>query len=121
DVFVQTSQLDFYARMHTEQNTFHGDPALKPNAHPKPDYVIEDPMVKISPPFISIANDSFRVDAKFVNQGMAINKNIAVQIERKTPVMTGFVTVLKDTIPGIRYIDSVFVKLHIDPLTDKGL
>jgi hypothetical protein len=120
DVFAQTSQLDFYARMHTEQNTFHGDPALRPNTHTKPDYVIEDPMVKITPSFITIADTKFRVDAKFINQGKAINRDIAVKIERKVPggVVT---TVLKDTIPGIRYMDSVSIMLNIDPITDKGL
>ena len=30
-------------------------------------------------------------------------------------------TVLKDTIPGIRFADSVSINLHIDPTTDKGL
>ena len=120
DVFAQTSQLDFYARMHTEQNTFHGDPALKPNTHVKPDYVIEDPMVKISPAFITIADTAFTVDARFINQGRAINKSISVEIKRKVGNNPAF-TVLKDTIPGIRYIDSVSTNLHIDQLTDKGL
>ena len=123
DVFAQTSQLDFYARMHTEQNTFHGDPAVRPNTHVKPDYVIEEPMVKISPSFISIAEDSFRVDVKYINQGRAINKDIAVEVKRELPnngnPMT--ITVLKDTIPGIRYADSLTIKLPIRSTTDKGL
>jgi len=120
DVFVQTSQLDFYARMHTEQNTLHGDPAIRPNTHLKPDYVIEDPMVKVTPSFISVADTIFKVDAKYLNQGRAVNKDIAIHIERRIPGHN-FVTVLKDTIPGIRFADSVSVILHIDPLTDKGL
>ena len=120
DVFVQTSQLDFYARMHTEQNTLHGDPAIRPNNQLKPDYVIEDPMVKASPSFISVADTIFTVDAKYFNQGRTINKDIAIHIERKTPDRP-FVTVLKDTIPGIRFADSVSVILHINPTTDQGL
>ena len=120
DVFAQTSQLDYYARMHTEQNTLHGDPAIRPNTHLKPDYVIEDPMVKASPSFISVADTIFKVDAKYVNQGRAVNKDIAIHVERKIPG-GNFFTVLKDTIPGLRYADSVSVILHIDPLTDQGL
>jgi hypothetical protein len=120
DVFAQTSQLDFYARMHTEQNTFHGDPAVRPNTHVKPDYVIEEPMVKISPSFISVADTAFRIDAKYINQGRAINKNIAIQVERQLPGGTFFI-VLKDTIPGIRYEDSLTIWLPINPTTDKGL
>jgi len=120
DVFAQTSQLDFYARMHTEQNTLHGDPALRPNSHLKPDYVIEDPMVKASPSFISVADTIFKVDAKYFNQGRAVNKDIAIHVERKIPG-GNFFTVLKDTIPGIRFADSVSVILHINPTTDQGL
>ncbi len=120
DVFTQTSQLDYYARMHTEQTTYHGDPAVKPNTHLKPDYVIEDPMVKVSPAFISVADTSFVVDARFINQGKAIDRNIAVEVKRKLPGGSPF-TVLKDTIPGIRYIDSLSISLPINPTTDKGL
>src|SRR5436190_6176156 len=120
DVFAQTSQLDFYARMHTEENTLHGDPAIRPNNHLKPDYVIEDPMVKASPSFISVADTIFIVNAKYLNQGRAVNKDITILVERKLPG-GNFFTVLKDTIPGTRYADSVSVILHINPTTDKGL
>lgn len=120
DVFVQTSQLDYYARMHTEQNTLHGDPAIRPNSHVKPDYVIEDPMVKASPSFISTFDTTFKVDARYFNQGRAVNKDIAIHIERKIPG-GNFFTVLKDTIPGIRFVDSVSITLHINPTTDQGL
>jgi len=122
DVFTQTSQLDYYARMHTEQNTLHGDPAIRPNTHLKPDYVIEDPMVKASPSFISVADTVFKIDAKYFNQGRAVNKDISIKIERSTPASGGnFITVLKDTIPGIRFADSVSIILKITPTTDQGL
>ena len=120
DVFVHTTQFDFYARMHTEQNTLHGDPAIRPNTHLKPDYVIEDPMVKASPSFISVADTVFKVDARYLNQGRAVNKNISIKVERKLPGGS-FFTVLKDTIPGVRYADSVSITLHINPTTDQGL
>src|SRR5262249_29053685 len=77
-VYVYTSQNDYYARFHCEQQTLHGDPALKLNTTPKPDYVIEDQLVKVSPSFISVADTTFRIDAKFMNLGKAINHNIVV-------------------------------------------
>src|SRR5678810_726012 len=56
------------------------------------------------------------------SQGRAVNKDISILVERRTPHTNGnFITVLKDTIPGIRYSDSISVILHIDPLTDQGL
>jgi len=121
DVFAQTSQLDYYARMHTEQNTFHGDPALRPNNHLKPDYVIEDPMVRLSPTFISVADTAFKVEARYINQGRAIKGNIAVEVKRELPGSGGTSIVYKDTIPAIRYLDSFSIWLPINPTTDKGL
>lgn len=120
EVFNQTSQLDFYARMHTEQNTLHGDPALRPYTYLKPDYVIEDPMVKLSPSFISIAETSFKVNARYINMGRAINKDIAIEVKRQLPNGT-IIIVFKDTIPGIRFEDSISITLPINPTTDKGL
>ncbi|MEI9908864.1 MAG: C25 family cysteine peptidase [Bacteroidota bacterium] len=53
-VFGITTENDFYARFHCEQFTLHGDPALHMYNFAKPDYVIEAPMVKVSPNFISV-------------------------------------------------------------------
>jgi hypothetical protein len=52
---------DFYARLHAEEITLHGDPALKTNAQAKPDYIIEESQVKISPTFIAISDNKFDV------------------------------------------------------------
>ena len=110
---------DFYARMQCEQTTLHGDPALKLDASfAKPDYVIEDQLLKINPTFISVAENSFNVKAKFMNLGKAINKNIVIEIKRTYPDLTTEV-VRRDTIPGIRYIDSLSYDLPIISFRDK--
>ena len=57
--FNVTTQNDFYARVHCEQISLNGDPALKYYTQSKPDYVIEDPLVKISPSIISVARIQF--------------------------------------------------------------
>ncbi|HWR32401.1 MAG TPA: C25 family cysteine peptidase, partial [Chitinophagaceae bacterium] len=78
-VYNLTTQNDFYARFHCEQQTLHGDPALRLDiSMAKPDYVVEDQLIKVSPQFISVAETQFKVDAKFLNMGKAINKNIVV-------------------------------------------
>jgi hypothetical protein len=119
-VYAVTSFNDFFARFHTEQTTLHGDPAIKPNSHAKPDYVIEDKHVKITPSFISIAETNFKVDATFLNIGRAVNQDIAIEVKRQFP-NGNTVTVYKDTIPGLRYSDSLTLVLPINPTTDKGL
>ena len=99
--YALTTQNDYYARFHCEQSTLHGDPALKMDVlKDKPDYVIEDQLVKINPSFISVAETSFKVDAKFLNLSKAINKNIVVEVKRTYPNLVTEV-VWRDTITGI--------------------
>ncbi|MBK9937279.1 MAG: hypothetical protein IPP02_02600 [Chitinophagaceae bacterium] len=120
-VFNLTTQNDYYARFHCEQTTIHGDPSIKLDGSTnKPDYVIEDPLVKVSPSFISVAETNFKVDAKFMNIGKAINRNIVVEVKRTYPNLTTEV-IRRDTIPGIRYIDSLSYTIDIVPTRDKGL
>jgi hypothetical protein len=119
--FDITTQFDFYARVHCEQISLNGDPALKYNTQPKPDYVIEQPMVKISSSFITVADGTFKVSAKMMNMGKAVNKNIVVEVKQTYPGSGGQAVIQRDTIPGIRYLDSISVVVKIDPIRDKGL
>src|SRR5690606_10608448 len=52
--------LDFFHRIHLEEIALHGDPAIKINYFEKPDYVIEDQMVRVNPNIISVVDNSFR-------------------------------------------------------------
>ncbi len=117
--YAYTSQEDFYARASNEEIIYHGDPAITLNPHSKPDYVIEEPLVKLSPNFVSVADQAFQFKAKFLNIGKAVNKNIVVEIKRELP--NGSINVVfRDTLPGIRYADSININIPIDPLKDKG-
>lgn len=118
DVFNYTLD-DFFARANVEQTELHGDPAITLNTHPKPDYVVEDPTVKISPSFVSIADSSFKVQTIIYNIGKAVDGQLVVETKRQYP--GGKTEVIhRDTIPAIRYADSITVNVHIDPLRDKG-
>jgi Peptidase family C25 len=118
--FNLTTQNDYYARFHCEEITLHGDPALKLNTFAKPDYVIEDPLVKIAPSLISIAETQFSVNASFMNIGRAVNKNIVVELKRTYPDLTTEV-IRRDTIPYLRFIDSLSYSIPVVPTRDKGL
>lgn len=116
-----TTQNDFYARFHCEQATIHGDPALKLDGSTnKPDYVVEDQLLKINPSFISIAETEFKVDLKLMNIGKAVNRDIVVEVKRTYPDNTTEV-IRRDTIPGIRYIDSLSFTVPVVGTRDKGL
>ncbi len=116
-----TTQNDYYARFHCEQVTIHGDPAIKMNGSTeKPDYVIEDQLLKISPGFISVAETHFNVQAKFINLGKSVNKPIVVEVKRTYPDLTTEV-IRRDTMIGIRYSDSLSYDIPIVATRDKGL
>ncbi len=119
-VFNLTTQNDYYARFHCEQSTLHGDPAVKINSTQKPDYAIEEQLVKVNPSFISIAETSFNVSAKFMNLGKAVSDSIVVEVKRKYP--DNSVQIFRrDTIRGIRYIDSLNYIIPIVGPAEKGL
>jgi Peptidase family C25/CARDB len=120
DMYNVTAPDDYYARMHGEQTTLNGDPAVRLNSHLTPDYVIEDPMVRISPSFISIAEEKFNVKAYFRNNGRAIDDSIFVEVKRQYPDGSS-TRIIKQKIAGIRYIDSISLEIPIVPTRDKGL
>lgn len=119
-VYNFLTQNDFYARFHCEQTTLHGDPALQMAVSgTKPDYVIEEPMVEINPSFISVAENSFTVKAKFMNLNKAVSTPIVIEMKRTFPDNT--TEIRRDTIPGIRYLDSLTYEIPIVATRDKGL
>jgi Peptidase family C25/CARDB len=118
--FNLTTEQDFYARFHCEQATIHGDPSLKLNAFTKPDYVIEDPMIRVSPALITVAENNFKVSAAMFNIGKAVNKNIVVQVKRQYPDLSTAI-IFRDTIPGLRYSDTLEYAVPIIATRDKGL
>ncbi|MFT3824851.1 MAG: C25 family cysteine peptidase [Chitinophagaceae bacterium] len=111
---------DYYARIHAEQISLHGDPALYINGQPKPDYVIEKSSIKISPSFISIAESSFKANIKMVNIGRSINDSIVLEVKRQYPDGTEGI-IYRDKIKGVRNTDSITLSIPIVPLRDKGL
>jgi Peptidase family C25/FlgD Ig-like domain/CARDB len=114
------SSLDFLTRIHLEELTLHGDPAIKINSFAAPDYAVEDKLVKLSPAIISVADNNFTASVKVMNIGKAVGDSIRLTIKRKLP-NDSIKVLYNQVIPGIRYIDSVSLTVPINPLTDKGL
>ncbi|MDB5205711.1 MAG: hypothetical protein JWR72_786 [Flavisolibacter sp.] len=110
---------DFFARCNAEETILNGDPAVTFNQQAKPDYAIMDTMVKIAPNFISVADQSFKVNISVFNLGKAINRPSVVETKRQYP--DGSITVLRrDTLNGTRYRDELVFNIPIDPIKDKG-
>ncbi len=112
--------LDFFHRIHLEEIALHGDPAVKINYFEKPDYVIEDQLVRINPSIISVTDNNFDVRITMMNIGRATSDSIRVTVKRQLPNDTVRI-LFNEKIPGIRYSDSLQFTVPINPLTDKGL
>ena len=112
--------LDFYTRMHLEEMNLNGDPALRINPQAKPDYVIEQPMIKINPAIVSVADNSFDIKVNMLNIGKAIKDSIRVTVKRTMPD-NSVITIYDRQIAAIKYADSIIITTKINPITDKGL
>jgi hypothetical protein len=109
---------DFFARLHAEQMTIHGDPAIKLGQEPT-DYDVEASQVVINPSFIAISNQTFEVKARLYNLGKAVSDSVLVQVKRTYP--DGSSTILfNKKIRGIRYSDSIDIQVPIVATRDKG-
>jgi Peptidase family C25 len=112
--------LNHLARLHLEETNLQGDPAIKIINFAKPDFVIEDALVSISPGIVSVADGNFNVNIKMMNIGRAVNDSIRVTVKQKLP--NDSIRVLYNRlIPAIRNTDSLVLTVPINPLTDKGL
>ncbi|MEO7309567.1 MAG: C25 family cysteine peptidase [Chitinophagaceae bacterium] len=116
---------DYSGRIHSEEQTLHGDPAVMLIHFAKPDYSIEEPNIVINPNFISVAEDSFSVKVYHYNLGKATGDSITVEVKRQYPVsavnpsgLTELVYSKKILSP--KYNDSINFRLPIVGNRDKG-
>ena len=111
---------DYATRIHSEEITYHGDPALKLNPFTKPDYTIEDSLVTSDPPVISVADEKVVITAKILNIGKAINDSLDILIQHQFPDNSTEVLATR-RIKATLYEDTIQVPWMINPLLDKGL
>jgi Peptidase family C25 len=122
---INTYGADYVGRIHCEEQTLHGDPAIKLNSFAKPDYSIEEPNIVVNPNFISVADSSFKVKVFHHNLGKAIGDSMVIEIKRQYPVSalnpTGLTEVVyKKKVLSTKYIDSIELNLPIVSNRDKG-
>ena len=116
--FISTGYT-FEGYMHAEQSTLNGDPAIKVNSQPNPDFAVESSQIRINPNIVSVADDKFTVKAYLYNLGKATGDSVLVSVKRQYP--DGTTTFLfNKKIKSIRFIDSVTVDVPIIASRDKG-
>lgn len=112
-------QNNLLTRIHCEDFVLNGDPALKLYEYNKPDFAIEENMIRVNPDIITVAESHFELKAKINNLGKAVNSKLIIELKRTFP---DFSTKLikRDTILGIRYEDSITYNIQVNPLIDRG-
>lgn len=116
----QQGNNDNAARLHAEQTTLHGDPAIKINSFPLPDYVIEEPQIVINPTIVSAADTTFNLKAYIYNIAKAPGSDsLTVQITRQYPNGTAGI-ILNKKIRRVRFVDSLEITVPIIATRDKG-
>ena len=113
------SALDYFTRINIEELNLNGDPSIKINSHAKPDYIIEDQLIKIDPAFISVAETKFNANIKWMNIGKAIKDSIVLEVKRIYP--SGVTEIIyRNKVNAPYYADSLSLSIPIVPTRDKG-
>jgi len=99
--------------------TLHGDPALKINSHPKPDYKITPENIYFTPKDVSTEMKNFKVNVIATNIGKAINDSIFVELTRTLP--DGSTDIQMKRIKAPLYKDTLVFDFEIDRERDVGL
>ena len=119
EVIEQGGNNDYYNVMTVEQILLGGDPALSLYAHPLPDYIVEDPLIKIAPTPLSVTNANFDLKVKFQNIGKATLDSVMLHVKRELPDGT-MVDIYKQRRPAVYFADSISISVPINPYTDRG-
>ncbi len=109
---VDNNTSNYYNRIHLEEILLHGDPALKINSFVKPDYIIDDKSVIISPSTITV-KDSINLEVQMRNVGKAVGDSIHVSIKHRYPNGTDH-KIVDTIIPSIKYLDIINRVIHIN-------
>lgn len=107
------------SRLHAEETTLHGDPAVKMNNYTQPDFAVEEPQVRIEPNILSVAASKFTLRVQVYNIGKATGDSVSLQIKHLYPNGTDSLLFNK-RIKAIRYTDSVSIEVPIVGFRDKG-
>ncbi len=108
---------DFFARLHAEEITLHGDPAVKLFMQEKPDYITEDQYIQL-PPVVTVVDREFQVKIGLFNLGKAVSDSVNITIQRQLP--QGELVQIAEVRTVITNTDSLLFTIPINPALEKG-
>jgi len=107
------------SQLTSEQMIFHGDPSLRLNSQPKPDYLVTDEDITFIPNIITADVDSFDVVVNLFNIGRAKNETVDVTLTRILP--DGTEEAFTQTVSPIYYNQEITFRLRTDAIETAGL
>jgi len=107
--------------MHTTQYTFQGDPALKFYTPAKPDYMIENKDLYISPNNVTALSTSFSVAIVVKNIGKAINQPLKVALTRTLPNNTIITYPHQTFTKAVFNTDTLYFSINSNDITSAGV
>jgi hypothetical protein len=110
---------DYFSRTHAEESVLNGDPSIVIYAATKPDFVVEDSQVSISPTVLSVNDNQFIVKAYLYNIGKATGDSVTVLVKRQYPDGSSQI-IYNQRIKSVRYEDSISLTVPIIATRDKG-
>lgn len=103
---VESEIMSFGLQNVCNQMTLHGDPAIIPNHHDKPELEINHSSLFFTPAVIDLTVDSLDVNVVLYNLGRSAVDTFAIELKRSFP-NDGGDSVYTKLVHGIDYIDTV--------------
>jgi hypothetical protein len=97
----------------------HGDPALRINSHPLPDFSVQADRVFFEPELVTAQMDSLKVKVVLTNLGKAVNAPFGLEMIRHYP--SGIDSSLNVEIDGLHFRDTVTFTWAVDRVHGVGL
>lgn len=117
---VAAGEENFMVRSNVEATILHGDPAIRLNTHPQPDFVLTDAQVKVDPSFVSIADTAFNLEVTVRNTGKAIAGAVVLSVRRQYPDGSEK-ELVRDSVQNPRLAATYTYRIAVDGQKDKGL
>ena len=117
----QLDQFGIYSRELINHMTFQGDPAMRLNTNPGPDYVIDPSSVSVEPKLLTTARGTFDLKFNMANIGCASYDTLTLRISRKYPDGRTRIVLIDSTLRNIRYESTINYTLPTEDDKNAGL
>ncbi len=119
DNALKTTGLnDFYGRMHAQQYTLHGDPALRFNTYALPDYTVQANNIVVENLPLSICDAFVDIKLRIFNLGKAVKDSVRCTVYRLND--TDSTILFRRRLQYISASDSLLIRIPIVPNEDAG-